>query len=184
MPSLPEMTTERTYITVLSPKIFTLFQRYRITNESHLQPWEPIIPYDFHADGACLQYIEQLFSHYNQNSAYPFVALTKDKKEVIGTCSFSQVSHGAFQACYMGYAIAATHQGHELMYEIVDAAHRYMFENVGLHRIMANYMPCNSRSGRLLKKLGFEEEGKAKSYLKINGQWEDHILTSKINPAH
>ncbi|WP_415232094.1 hypothetical protein [Psychromonas sp.] len=39
------------------------------------------------------------------------------------------------------------------------------------------------RSEKLLVKLGFEKEGVAKSYLKIAGSWQDHVLTSKINPS-
>ncbi|MGL4717164.1 MAG: 30S ribosomal protein S5 alanine N-acetyltransferase, partial [Aeromonas sp.] len=45
------------------------------------------------------------------------------------------------------------------------------------------YMPANQRSGALLERLGFEREGFARAYLLINGRWEDHILTSLINPA-
>jgi ribosomal-protein-alanine N-acetyltransferase len=56
-----------------------------------------------------------------------------------------------------------------------------MFEQQKLHRIMANYMPSNKRSARLLQKLGFVIEGHAKKYLLINGQWEDHVLTSLTN---
>ena len=41
---------------------------------------------------------------------------------------------------------------------------------------MASYLPRNDRSGVLLKRLGFEIEGKARAYLRINGRWEDHIL--------
>jgi len=33
-----------------------------------------------------------------------------------------------------------------------------------------------------LEKLGFEKEGFARRYLCINGKWEDHILTSLVNP--
>jgi ribosomal-protein-alanine N-acetyltransferase len=34
-----------------------------------------------------------------------------------------------------------------------------------------------------LHSLGFEKEGYAKSYLQINGRWQDHVLTSLLNPA-
>ena len=68
------------------------------------------------------------------------------------------------------------------MMEILKATTGYMFEVIGLHRIMANYMPENKRSAAVLHRLGFEREGLAKSYLKINGQWRDHVLTSKLNP--
>jgi ribosomal-protein-alanine N-acetyltransferase len=48
---------------------------------------------------------------------------------------------------------------------------------------MANYIPINIRSGKLLDKLGFQKEGLAKSYLKIARSWQDHVLTSRINPS-
>ncbi len=68
------------------------------------------------------------------------------------------------------------------MREILEAGINYAFEELKLHRIMANYIVENDRSGRLLASLGFETEGVAKSYLKINGRWQDHQLTSKLNP--
>lgn len=51
-----------------------------------------------------------------------------------------------------------------------------------IHRIMANYMPHNKRSGALLARLGFEKEGYAKDYLLIDGQWRDHVLTALTTP--
>ena len=47
---------------------------------------------------------------------------------------------------------------------------------------MANYMPTNEASGKVLKRLGFTVEGYARDYLCLNGKWEDHILTSLTNP--
>ncbi len=70
------------------------------------------------------------------------------------------------------------------MLECLEAAISYMFTVVGLHRIMANYIVGNERCSALLKRLEFEKEGLAKSYLKIDGRWQDHILNSKINPWH
>jgi ribosomal-protein-alanine N-acetyltransferase len=48
---------------------------------------------------------------------------------------------------------------------------------------MANHVPRNERSARLLARLGFEREGYAKRYLQIAGTWEDHVLTAKTRPA-
>ncbi|MCJ8298752.1 MAG: 30S ribosomal protein S5 alanine N-acetyltransferase, partial [Pseudomonadales bacterium] len=52
-----------------------------------------------------------------------------------------------------------------------------------LHRIMANYIPENVRSAKVLEKVGFKKEGYSPSYLKIAGKWQDHVLTALINPA-
>ncbi|GJA95297.1 hypothetical protein KAM358_31290 [Aeromonas caviae] len=69
------------------------------------------------------------------------------------------------------------------MQEVVAAGIDHLFRERGLHRIMASYMPANLRSGALLERLGFEQEGYARDYLMINGRWEDHVLTALINPA-
>ena len=47
---------------------------------------------------------------------------------------------------------------------------------------MANYMPINERSGRLLRSLGFQVEGYARDYLYVGGAWRDHVLTALTNP--
>jgi ribosomal-protein-alanine N-acetyltransferase len=66
--------------------------------------------------------------------------------------------------------------------EALGAALGFIFDAYRLHRVMASYRPDNARSGRLLENLGFEREGLAKAYLKIDGQWADHVLTSLVNP--
>ncbi|MGP8847008.1 ribosomal protein S5-alanine N-acetyltransferase, partial [Enterobacter hormaechei] len=88
------------------------------------------------------------------------------------------VVRGSFHACYLGYSIAQKWQGQGLMYEALTSAIRYMQRTQHIHRIMANYMPHNKRSGDLLARLGFEKEGYAKDYLLIDGQWRDHVLTA------
>jgi ribosomal-protein-alanine N-acetyltransferase len=58
-----------------------------------------------------------------------------------------------------------------------------MFGPQGMHRIMASHLPRKLRSAALLARLGFEREGYARSYLRIDGTWEDMVLSSLINPA-
>lgn len=42
-------------------------------------------------------------------------------------------------------------------------------------------MPHNKPSLDLARRLGFEYEGLAKKYLKINNKWEDHIHMTILN---
>lgn len=97
---------------------------------------------------------------------------------VIGFCNFTQIYRGAFQACYLGYKIDREYEGKGLMFEALEISIGYVFETMGLHRIMANYMPINIKSAKLLNRLGFAIEGYAKNYLLINNRWEDHVLTA------
>ena len=101
---------------------------------------------------------------------------------MLGTISVSQVSRFPLYSCYVGYSLAEHAQGNGVMTRALKMACRYMFESHNMHRICATYMPFNQRSEAVLHRVGFEYEGTAKDYLLINGEWQDHILTSLLNP--
>lgn len=149
--------------------------------KAHLSPWRAI------AEAATVDHkaeIKKWNQEWEENRAVRFFVFLREDPEaqIIGLCNFSQLVRGPFQACYLGYQIDAAYEGKGIMSEAVARAIQYMFEEQNLHRIMANYIPANKKSGRLLQKLGFVIEGLAKQYLLINGRWEDHILTSLTNP--
>lgn len=101
---------------------------------------------------------------------------------LLGYLNFSEVVRGVFLACYMGYALAEHAQGRGYVTQAARAGIQFMFGQVRLHRIMANYMPHNERSAAVLARLGFVIEGTAKKYLYLGGAWQDHVLTSLTNP--
>lgn len=123
------------------------------------------------------------YDHRNakQGSAYYFILLDPEEQEVRGVANFSNVLRGSFHACFLGYSLGEKWQGQGLMFEALQSAIRYMLRQQRMHRIMANYMPHNQRSGALLTRLGFEREGYAKDYLLIDGKWQDHVLTAYTN---
>ncbi len=49
-----------------------------------------------------------------------------------------------------------------------------------MHRLEAACLPRNAASLRVLEKVGFGREGLARRYLRINGEWEDHLLFALI----
>ena len=58
---------------------------------------------------------------------------------------------------------------------------RFAFATLGLHRLEAAVAATdNEPSCRLLLKAGFTYEGVARSYLKINGNWRDHLTFGLI----
>ena len=111
-----------------------------------------------------------------------YLFLKGKPREIVGHASLSNIVRGAFQACHLGYALRKGHEGKGLMTEALRALLRHAFGPMGLHRVMANHMPANRRSARVLKGLGFRREGLAEKYLRIAGRWEEHVLTSLVNP--
>jgi len=99
---------------------------------------------------------------------------------LLGGLSFGHVRRGVSQAATLGYWMGETHAGKGHMTRAVRAACAYMFEKQGLHRIEAACLPNNEPSKRLLERVGFRQEGYARSYLNINGQWRDHLLFAML----
>jgi len=159
-----------------------LLANYFAVNEAHLQPWNPILPADHHSIAAWSQRLLDRELEFANNYSVHFIGVDATESFVIGSCSLSGIIMGAFKAGLMGYSVAKRYEGQGYMQRIVRHVIDYAFNEMNLHRIMANHMPDNARSAALLKKLGFEREGYAKDYLFINGQWEDHVLNALINP--
>ena len=101
----------------------------------------------------------------------------------IGDISLSHIIHGVMFSCFLGYKIDSEHAGKGYMTEALGRAVEFAFENLGLHRVEANIMPSNIRSQRVVERLGFSREGYSRSYLLINGVWEDHLRYTRLNDA-
>ena len=183
MKLIPELETENLIISVLNPDDVELLVKYERDNRSHLSPWEPTRIAGYFGLEETKKRVELNFKNFQLGSSISLVAFDKSKSEIICLCTFSNIVHGVFQACNLGYSISEKKQGKGLMFEMLQASIQYVFIEYNLHRVMANYIPSNIRSEKLLDKLGFQKEGMAKSYLKIAGSWQDHVLTSKINPS-
>lgn len=181
MPShLPAFKTKHLSIRIPATNDAVKLRDYYIRNRIHLSKWEPSRSASFYSTVWWQYRIEQIIREYGEGSAVSFVAFTPDDREVVAVANFSNIIQGVFKSCYLGYSIGKEYQGRGLMTEFLQACLAFVYENIGLHRVMANYIPTNQRSSALLTKLGFAREGYAKKYLKIDGEWQDHVLTALL----
>jgi ribosomal-protein-alanine N-acetyltransferase len=178
---IPELKTQNMIISVLKPDDITLLLKYQNENRKHFAKWEPTRSLDYYSAEETRKRIDTNLQNFQLGASVSLVAFNKAKTEIIALCTFSNIVYGVFQACHLGYSISEREQGKGLMFEMLESSINYLFNEYNLHRIMANYIPENKRSEKLLIRLGFEKEGLAKSYLKIAGKWQDHVLTSKIS---
>ncbi len=166
-----------TFNLILStPKLedYSALHDFENQNKNHLAKWE-----SSQNSKECEQRLENWGRECDEGKSTRFFIRTKENPDIIiGLCNFTQIFRGAFLACYLGYKIDHAYEGKGFMFEALQALIRYVFEELGLHRIMANYMPSNIRSANLLHRLGFVIEGYAKNYLLINDHWADHVLTA------
>lgn len=146
-------------------------------------PFGPKWPPDFFNDEFWIKQVEINKQEYRADKSARFFLFEKASPaaEVIGTVSFGGILRGAAQFSYLGYGLAKDKEKRGYMTEILREAIKFAFNDLKLHRVMANYIPTNEASGKLLKRLGFTVEGYARDYLYLNGKWQDHILTSLSN---
>jgi len=172
--------TKRLHLRTPKRSDASLFAAFERKNQGHFSQFAPGNMQEEHWEKAVETYLEEE----KRGISYRFLFFEKQKPDgpVIGKANFTQIFRGPFHACYLGYKIDRDFEGKGLMHEGLKGAIDYLFDEKNLHRIMANYMPDNLRSEKLLHRLGFQKEGFAKDYLLINNQWEDHVLTSLTNP--
>ena len=181
---LPELRTERLVVRLARPGMQEAMARFLHDNfDGHLERWSPPAASAFFTEAFWRDRLAIAVEEFHAGRAARFV-LQPGAAEgpVVGTCNYTNIVRGPFLACHLGYQIARTHEGQGLMAEALRATNDFVFREMRLHRIMANYRPENERSGRLLERLGFAREGFAKDYLFIDGAWRDHVLTALVNP--
>lgn len=180
---VPIIETERLLLTIPDVAAASRMLAFVQENLEHFAPWSPPEPAGYYTENFWRDYLQRARREFEQGLSMRLILFSRDdvEGEVVGDCNFTNFVRGPFQACYLGYKIARSAEGRGLMREALAAATRYAFETLRLHRIMANYVPTNERSGRLLRRLGFTVEGYARDYLLVGGAWRDHVLTSLTN---
>lgn len=161
---------------------------YYVRNRDHFARFEPPRTAVFYTAEFWEKQLRQYDDEFTAGlSCRTFLFLESDPDRVVGTASLTGIIRSGFQACYLGFSIDEHEQGKGLMREALSALIQYAFapadRGLNLHRIMANHLPDNERSARLLKHLGFSIEGYAKDYLFIGNRWRDHVLNSLVNPS-
>ena len=154
-------------------------------NQEALKPFEPhwgenALEADFFKRKLIRQHKDR-----SEDRGYSFLIFDKNTSALIGGVNINHVCRGASQSASLGYWLDDARQGEGLMTESLRLIIRYCFETLNLHRLNAACLPHNARSIKLLKNAGFEEEGFAKSYVQINGLWQDHKIYGLItSPEH
>ena len=184
MPSLP-LQTPRLLLAEPGPDDAPRLLAYAVENNDALAPWEMIRSDLYFTLDHWSKQTSVIRDQIRAGTRAQFLFLDKSAADgpLVGQCALTEIVRGPFQAAYLGYSLDRKAYGQGFMHEALSAVIDYAFDELKLHRIMANYMPSNGRSGRVLRRLGFTVEGYARDYLKIAGRWEDHILTALTNPS-
>ena len=167
---------EGLYLRASEMRDYVEWAELREKSRSFLTPWEPLWPIDDLSRASFRFRVRRHAEDMARDEAYSFFIFRDEDDALMGGLSFGHVRRGVSQAATLGYWMGEPYAGKGHMTRAVRAACAYAFEKRGFHRIEAACLPNNEPSKRLLERVGFKQEGYARSYLNINGQWRDHLL--------
>jgi ribosomal-protein-alanine N-acetyltransferase len=153
----------------------------REESRAFLTPWEPTWPADDLTRSAFRLRLRRYAEDQRSDLAYAFLIFRSDDQMMIGGLTLANIRRGVAQAGSIGYWIGAPFARKGYMTAAVRALIPFCFKTLRLHRLEAACIPANSASIRLLEKTSFKREGYARSYLCINGIWQDHLLYGRLN---
>lgn len=152
----------------------------RALSRAHLTPWEPTWAPDDLSRAMYRRRLRAYAKDVHNDVSYPYFIFENKTGALIGGLTLSNVRRGSAQTASLGYWMGAPYAGRGHMRDAVGIVLPMAFNVLRLHRIEAATMLKNFASMRVLESVGFEREGMARGYLKINGRWEDHLLYARL----
>ncbi len=144
-----------------------LYELCRRPETSRFSLWSP------HEDlKETKEFIAYQISLYRKRKCMFFVVEEKASGKVIGTCSYVSMDSD-YKMAEIGYSILSDLWNHGFATEVAEALTGYAFDRIGVQRVFARLLPQNTASARVLLKLGFEFEGRAKNGFYYNGRVDD-----------
>ncbi|MGE0706535.1 MAG: GNAT family N-acetyltransferase [Planctomycetota bacterium] len=179
-----ELRSERLLLRLPDPDEAPVVADYLRRNRRHHAPWSPPWPEHYFSDEHWGAQLERNRGELRRDESLRLFVFERGAAAgpARGHLSFTRFIRGPFQACLLGYALDQEVVGRGYMGEAIGRGLEHVFRELGLHRVEANYVPTNLRSGAVLRRLGFQIMGYARDYLFIDGAWRDHVLTAITNP--
>jgi [ribosomal protein S5]-alanine N-acetyltransferase len=176
----PVLKGDQVYLRYPEMSDYSRWSELRGESREFLVPWEPTWAADELTRTGFRRRLRRYQREIRSDQAYPFFLFREFDNALMGGCTLSHVRRGVTQSAALGYWIGERYTRHGYMFAAIRAMLPFVFEVLGLHRLEAACIPENEPSRALLLKLGFREEGRARRYLQINGEWRDHILCALL----
>lgn len=154
---------------------YSSWAELRAQSREFLTPWEPAWTSSELTRASFRRRLKYYARDLREDLGYAFFLFENDTDNLLGGLTLSNVRRGVTQACTLGYWVGSPYSGQGHMTAGVRAVIPFVFDSLRLHRLEAACLPHNEASMRLLERVGFQREGLARRYLKINGMWQDHV---------
>lgn len=180
-PCPQKLTTGRLALRPPVPDDFRNWSALRETSRDFLQPWEPEWTKDELSRSAWRRRLRQVEADHRSGRGLHFLILLREANalELIGSIAVTNIRRNIADTGTLGYWIGEPFARQGFMGEALTALCDHCFQMRDITRLEAATVTDNTASQRLLKSCDFVKEGEASAYLKIDGEWRDHLLFSR-----
>ena len=181
-PEPNRLLTERTILQRPQPQDYQAWAQLRRDSADFLRPFEPSWTPDELTKSAYRARLRRQEADIASGRGLPWFIFDRDNPQILfGGLTVSNIRRGVAETGSLGYWMGRKYANQGFMKEAVLAVCEDVFKVHHLHRIEAATVLENKQSQGLLKRCGFQEEGIARRYLRINGEWRDHILFARLS---
>jgi [ribosomal protein S5]-alanine N-acetyltransferase len=174
---IPNLTSGAVTIRPIRLRDARAIERELIEGRSWMREWEATSPrgtvsFDTRSSVRALQ------QNARNGQGLPFVVEVDG--QLAGQLNVTSVAYGSLSSATIGYWIAERFAGRGATPTAVALATDHCFTALGLHRMEICIRPENTKSLRVVEKLGFRYEGLRRRYIHINGDWRDHFCFALV----
>jgi ribosomal-protein-alanine N-acetyltransferase len=160
----------------------------REQNAAWLRRWDPTSP---EGEAPPTSPMARGLSAVRRSPVWPYISMARRRREARRRIAFGwsicyggqfageltvwRITWGSNRSAQVGYWIDEKLAGRGIAPTALAMAVDHCFQVMGLHRIEAAIRPENTASCRVVKKLGFRDEGLRVREVHIDGAWRDHI---------
>lgn len=172
----PIIETKRVVLRTPQMSDYPAWAELRAASREFLMPWEPLWAPDELSRASFRRRVRHYLRDLREDVGYALFIYDRASSVLVGGLTLCNVRRGVTQSCTLGYWVGAHYAKQGYMTAAVRAVVPFVFDTLELHRLEAACLPSNTASIRLLERTGFQREGLARRYLRINGVWQDHLL--------
>ncbi|NEZ47980.1 GNAT family N-acetyltransferase [Clostridium niameyense] len=163
---------ESVNLRILSPRNAKELLEYYIRNRERLQEVEPQREEKFYTLDKQREILVESYKQYINGDIIDFGIYNNNR--FIGKIKVSNIIMGGLKSAVIGYSIDKDFESKGYMKESLKVVIKYVFNEIGLHRLEASTLTENIKSQNLLLSCGFEKLGINRKYIFINGDWQDY----------
>ena len=137
------------------------------------------IPYPYTINDA-LVWMENHKKNFDEDRSYEFAITDKESGDLLGAIALS--NNQKFKNGEIAYWVGEKYWGKGYGTEAAKALIDFAFVEKKLHKVFARYFKSNQASGKIMEKIGMEQEGLLKDQVIKDGKYEDLFYFGIINP--